>query len=343
MSARPFASLSLDADDQWAYLRTHGDAEWERHPTYLPRFYARLFELLEELQLTITIFVVGFDATRDANLDALGSLTRRGHEVGNHSFWHECGVHLRTSDEIAEELERAEVAIAAATGTHPTGFRGPGFGWSPALLEVLQRRGYLYDASTLPTILAPLARRYFLATARLTPEERRRREALFGTLRDGFRPIKPYRWSLAHGTTLLEIPVTTIPGLRIPFHLSYLIYLARHSRALMAAYLQAAILACRARGISPSFLMHPLDFLGGDEVPGLGFFPAMDLSTRTKLALTREVLRTLARHFELVPLGVHARRIVDGGLASATRRPYAGAAAAGGPAARALAAPSSDE
>jgi hypothetical protein len=94
----------------------------------------------------------------------------------------------------------------------------------------------------------------------------------------------------------------------VPFHLSYLIYLARRSTALMDAYLRMAILACRAFGVAPSFLLHPLDFMGSDDVPGLGFFPGMDLSSRTKVELTKRVLRTLGRHFELVPMGVHARR-----------------------------------
>jgi hypothetical protein len=317
---RPYASLSLDADDEWAYLRTHGEPAWQRHPSYLPRFLPRLYDVCDELGVTLTVFIVGFDAAREANLPALGELTRRGHEVGNHSFSHECCLHLYSAERIDEEVTSAEEAITAATGARPTGFRGPGFSWSPALLSVLERRGYRYDASTLPTILAPLARRYFLATATLTAEERERRAALFGTFRDGFRPLVPYRWALDGGRTLLEIPVTTIPGLRVPFHLSYLLFLARRSVALMNAYLHTAIFACRALDVAPSFLLHPLDFMGGDEVPGLGFFPGMDLSSRRKIELTKRVLRTLARHFELVSLGAHARR-AERDVAVHTRRP----------------------
>jgi peptidoglycan-N-acetylglucosamine deacetylase len=310
---KPIASLSLDADDQWAYLRTHGDAGWNQYPSYLPRFFPLAFDLLDELQLKLTFFIVGFDATRAENLPALAAITSKGHEVGNHSFWHECCLHLYSREQIEDDVGRAEEAITAVTGTMPTGFRGPGFSWSPALLDVLERRGYAYDASTFPTVLAPLARRYFLATATLTPEELARREALFGTFRDGFRSIRPYRWELGPKRTLLEIPVTTIPGIRVPFHLSYLIYLARYSRALMVAYINGAIQMCRVFRVEPSFLLHPLDLLGGDQVTGLAFFPGMDLPTRTKLDVSRYVLRTLARHFELVPMGTHAAHILAGG------------------------------
>lgn len=35
MSARPIASVSLDLDHVWSYLRTHGDPDWEQRPSYL--------------------------------------------------------------------------------------------------------------------------------------------------------------------------------------------------------------------------------------------------------------------------------------------------------------------
>jgi hypothetical protein len=317
----PIASLSLDADDEWAYLRTHGDARWEKHPSYLPQFFPRVLDLFDELQLKITFFIVGFDATRDENGAALAATVARGHEVGNHSFWHEASLHLYSAAQIDDDISRAEEAILAATGVRTNGFRGPGFSWSVDVLDVLERRGYAYDASTLPTILAPLARRYFLATARLSPEELERRKALFGTFRDGFRPIRPYHWDLGGGRTLLEIPLTTIPVARLPFHLSYLIYLAKYSRALMHAYLRSALLACRALQVEPSFLMHPLDLLGRDDVPGLGFFPGMDLPSARKVDLSREVLRTLGRYFRLVPMGVHARKALEDGVLR-HRNPY---------------------
>src|SRR5437660_258089 len=32
---KPLASLSLDLDNKWSYLKTHGDAGWDRYPTSL--------------------------------------------------------------------------------------------------------------------------------------------------------------------------------------------------------------------------------------------------------------------------------------------------------------------
>jgi len=303
---RPIASLSLDLDDLWSYQRTHGDPAWVRRASYLPELMPPLMDLLDAEGCKITFFVVGADAAVRRNGPWLRMITDRGHEVGNHSFQHECWLDRYSRKQLEDDVVAAEEAIHAISGQRPSGFRGPGFSWSPELLDVLAERGYMYDASTLPTYLAPLARAYFLATARISPEERRQRRGLFGKFRDGLRPVGAYRWRLSSGRGLLEIPVTTIPIIKMPFHMSYLIYLSRFSQRFMETYLRGAIALCRSTGISPSFLLHPLDVLGTREAPQLGFFPGMDLPVTTKRALVRQVLGTLGRHFTLVPMSAHA-------------------------------------
>lgn len=310
---RSLASVSLDLDDLWTYLRTRGDPSWETRPSYLGLFLPRMLALLGRLDLRITFFVVGFDATREVNAPYLRALADHGHEVGNHSFAHECWLQRYSPDRLEHEIVRAHDAVAAATGQAPVGFRGPGFSWSPELLEVLARRGYLYDASTLPTFLGPLARLYFLASARLSAHERAERAALFGGFRDGFRPNRPYAWHLSGGQRVLEMPVTTMPVVRTPFHMSYLLYLSRFSTGLMWGYLRAALAACRAMRVEPSFLIHPLDLLGGDEVTQLGFFPGMDLTSARKASLVAEVLSVLREQFDLVTVRAHAERALAAG------------------------------
>jgi peptidoglycan/xylan/chitin deacetylase (PgdA/CDA1 family) len=317
---RPLASVSLDLDDMWSYMKTHGDAGWESRPSYLDRFLPVALDALDAVEgvdggLKITFFVVGVDAAREENGELLRSIVRRGHEVGNHSFEHDPWLHRYGRSRIVSEVARTEEALVAATGQRPVGFRGPGFSWSADLLDVLAERGYLYDASSLPTYLGPLARAYYFWTASLSAEQRTERAVLFGTARDGLRPVKPYRWALPSGRTLLEMPVTTIPVVKTPFHLSYLLYLARYSELAMRAYLASALAACRATGTEPSFLLHPLDLIGGDQVRELAFFPGMDVSGRRKAALFATVLRALGEHFALVNMSTHARAIAArGGL-----------------------------
>jgi peptidoglycan/xylan/chitin deacetylase (PgdA/CDA1 family) len=235
----------------------------------------RVLGILKESGWKITWFVVGRDAAMPEHRDVLQRIIAEGHEIGNHSFDHEPWLHLYSRGEIETELARTEDAIEAATGVIPRGFRGPGFSLSPTVLEVMQARGYEYDCSTFPTYLGPLARAYYFMTAKLPKEEKEKRKQLFGKFRDGIQPLKPYRWTLNSGS-LLEIPVTTLPGVKVPIHLSYLLYLARFSKPAAVSYWWTALRLCKVLGVGPSLLLHPLDFLGQEDDSDLGFFPAMD-------------------------------------------------------------------
>lgn len=305
------ASLSLDLDNKWSYMKTHGDAGWEAYPSYLDTLLPRVLPLLEELGLTITFFVVGRDAAMPSSHGVLASIPAAGHEVGNHSFFHEPWISKRSRAEVNEELARAEEAIAQATGEVPRGFRGPGFARSDEMIDVLASRGYLYDASSLPTFIGPLARAYYLRATRMSEQELKDRDVLFGNFSDGLRKNAPY-FVKANGAKLVEIPVTTMPILRIPIHLSYVLYLAALSPAIALAYFATALTLCEITGTPPSILLHPLDFLTASECPELMFFPAMSLDPEVKAHVARESLAMLKRRFEVVPLREVAHRMREG-------------------------------
>jgi peptidoglycan-N-acetylglucosamine deacetylase len=307
------ASLSLDLDNKWSYMKTHGDAGWEQWPSYLHIVVPRVVEFLKKRNLTITWFIVGQDASMPAHHDILRQITDAGHEVGNHSFQHEPWLHLYPESEIEAELIKTEDAIEQATGQRPLGFRGPGFSLSPTVLNVLKRRGYEYDCSTFPTYLGPLARAYYFMTAKLPKEEKAKRSKLFGTISDGFRPLKPYDWKLNNGS-LLEIPVTTMPLFKVPIHLSYLLYLSKFSPFVARQYFRMALLFCRIARTQPSILLHPLDFMGCDDDNDLSFFPAMDIPSEKKLKWCSDFFEMLTNTFDCVPMGEHAKRLQQAGV-----------------------------
>jgi hypothetical protein len=310
---RPYASVSLDLDNQWSYLKTHGNPQWQEYPSYLDVAVPRILEFLAARKLDITFFIVGQDAALAKNGGALRSLADAGHEIGNHSFRHEPWLHLYSEADLEAELARAEEHIELATGVRPVGFRGPGFSLSATTLQVLARRGYEYDATVFPNVLNPLARAYFFATSNLSKEEREQRKELFGTLADALRPVKPFRWRLGAGE-LLEIPVTTMPWFKVPMHLSYVLYLSKFSRPLARLYFSIALAMCRLTRTAPSMLLHPLDFMGAEDTTALRFFPGMDLPRQHKLDLVAECLDKMAAHYELVTMREHARRLGAGGL-----------------------------
>jgi peptidoglycan-N-acetylglucosamine deacetylase len=301
----PVASLSLDLDNKWSYMKTHGDPGWESFPSYLDVLVPRVLSFLKARNLTVTFFIVGQDAALEKNHEVLRSIAAAGHEIGNHSFQHEPWLHLYSENEIEVDVTLAEEHIGAATGQRPTGFRAPGYSLGPAVLEVLARRGYHYDASTFPNLVAPLARSYYFMTANFTREEKRQRRLLGGTLRDALRPVKPYLWRMDCGE-VVEIPVSTMPLFRLPIHLSYLLCVRVFSRALALRYFDMALKMCQWTGIQPSLLLHPTDFLGCDDMTDLPFVPGMNLPSEKKLEFVSDVLRLLTDEFSPVSLHQYA-------------------------------------
>jgi len=301
MSAKPSLSLSLDLDNKWSYLKTHGSDEWKKFPSYFDTVVPRILEFMDPRDIKLTFFIVGQDAALEKNHESLASISAAGHEVANHSFNHEPWLHLYTEEQLHAEMESAEEAIESATGVKVKGFRGPGFSLSTRTLEVLRNRDYSYDATAFPNLLNPLARAYFFAKSNLTDEQKEQRKALFGSYSDAFRPVKPYHWTLPEGE-LLELPVTTMPLFKVPVHFSYLIYLAGFSKTIAMLYLRITIMLCKLTRTEPSLLLHPLDFMGAEDDEDLKFFPAMDMGVEKKLSIMNSIFDVLQKHYNIMAM-----------------------------------------
>jgi len=57
--AKPLASLSLDLDNKWAYLKTAGDPRWESFPSYFDLCVPRILDFFDKFAVKSTVFVVG--------------------------------------------------------------------------------------------------------------------------------------------------------------------------------------------------------------------------------------------------------------------------------------------
>lgn len=299
---KPAASISLDLDNLWSYLKTQRAPGWESFPSYLDQVVPRILDLLDRCGQRITFFIVGQDATMESNRAALRRIANAGHEIANHSFMHEPWLHLYTRERLQQEIGDAEKSIAAVTGQTTCGFRGPGFSTSPLVREVLAERGYAYDASLFPSALGPVARLFFFLNSKLSPEEKKQRSGLYGKFSDAFGTLQPFVWP----NGLVELPVTTMPLLRLPIHTTYLMFLAQKSELLAKHYWNTTITLCRLRGVAPSLLLHPTDFLDVSDVPEMSFFPGMKVPAAQKTALVEHTVRTLQAHWQTGTMREHA-------------------------------------
>ena len=78
-------------------------------------------------------------------------------------------------------------------------------------------------------------------------------------------------------------------------------------------YLKCAIYLCKLTKTEPSFLLHPLDLIGGDQISELAFFPGMNITSDRKIFIFKKVMKVLDKHFRLVPMDEHVTCIINRG------------------------------
>jgi peptidoglycan-N-acetylglucosamine deacetylase len=97
-----------------------------------------LLDLLDRHRVQATFFLIGEWVRAEPSL--AGEIAARGHTAGNHTNSHAALTFLSPA-RIAEELDRCDHAIEAATGEKPRWMRPP-FGFrSPLLGGIVRRRG----------------------------------------------------------------------------------------------------------------------------------------------------------------------------------------------------------
>lgn len=310
--SKAIAGVSLDLDDLWSYMKIHADSGWESFPSFLPIAVPRILEILRERSLIITFFATGKDASFERNEELLRRIVQEGHEIGNHSYNHEPWFHQYSEKEIEREIADTETALEKACGKKPLGFRGPGYSITPGALKVLARRGYVYDSSSLPSLITPIARAYYFSTKRFSKSERETRKNLGGSFSEGLGPLVPYCWDTPE-QSIIELPITTLPFFRIPIHASYLYALSAFSRSLALSYFRLALRALRRLRIPLTCILHPLDFLGMDDDAAVPYFPAMSWASEKKISFMTEVIGIIMREFEIVPLCSLAEEMMERG------------------------------
>jgi polysaccharide deacetylase family protein (PEP-CTERM system associated) len=140
--------LSIDFED-WHQLvrRRVGVSGWEEAGPALGRQTGRVLELLDELGVRATFFILGMAARVHPEL--VQSIAEAGHEIGCHGDAHRL-VHTQAPREFAADLRRSCATIEELTGRRPIGYRAPAFSITratPWAYEVLAAEGFGYDSS----------------------------------------------------------------------------------------------------------------------------------------------------------------------------------------------------
>ncbi len=151
--AAPPTIITIDVEEWFHghnYLANVPPSTWDAQDLRVEKGTARCLDLLDRHGVKATFFVLGWTAERFPDL--VREITRRGHEVGCHSYAHPEVFHL-TADAFRADGERALAALARAGVERPEGYRAPSFSITPPVhhyLSVLQDLGFRYDCSLFP-------------------------------------------------------------------------------------------------------------------------------------------------------------------------------------------------
>jgi polysaccharide deacetylase family protein (PEP-CTERM system associated) len=140
--------LSVDFEDWHQLVRRRAGADnWRDAGPALAGQTSATLELLDELELKATFFILGMAARSHPNL--VEEIAAGGHEIACHGDEH-YPVYSQTREQFGVDLDRAVGTIERLTGTRPLGYRAPAFSINkrcPWAFEVLAAEGFNYDSS----------------------------------------------------------------------------------------------------------------------------------------------------------------------------------------------------
>jgi peptidoglycan/xylan/chitin deacetylase (PgdA/CDA1 family) len=106
----------------------------------------RILRLSKEYNIKSTFFVPGWIA--DHYSATCEAILQEGHEIGHHGYLHEWP-NRTTEEEERESFRLGFEHLERVTGVRPTGYRSPGWEFSPVTLDLLIENGFLYSSNMM--------------------------------------------------------------------------------------------------------------------------------------------------------------------------------------------------
>jgi polysaccharide deacetylase family protein (PEP-CTERM system associated) len=186
-------AMTVDVEDYFqvqAFAPVIARSAWDGFAPRVDANVGRILDRFAAAGVHATFFTLGWVAERHPRM--VRRIVADGHELASHGYGHAL-VHTLDAAQFRADVRRARQLLEDIGGVAVTGYRAPTFSLgarTPWAFGVLAEEGYRYSSSTYPI-----------------------RHDLYG---DPGAPRFPYRPA---GTTLVELPLTTVPirGRNFPF------------------------------------------------------------------------------------------------------------------------------
>lgn len=175
-------SLTIDVESDWGGRAKSSEG--------IRKCIPEILRLLDDFNINATFFLSG--VTISENSSILWDIVDAGHEIASHGYTHEDHSKM-LKDELSLEIAKSKDVINDEFGVEVVGFRAPQGRTNKYLFDVLAELKFKYDSSLIRSIIP-------------------------GRYANLLIPSEPYQ--LKNG--LLEIPISCLPYLRIPFGLLWI-------------------------------------------------------------------------------------------------------------------------
>jgi polysaccharide deacetylase family protein (PEP-CTERM system associated) len=145
--------LTIDVEDYFqvsAFENVSPPNTWEHRESRVDRNTAKILDILQENGIRATFFVLGWVAHRFPDL--IREISRQGHEVASHGYWHRRVV-TQSRGDFREDICSSKKILEDLTGSAVLGYRAPSYSIGLETLwayDELREAGYLYDSSVFP-------------------------------------------------------------------------------------------------------------------------------------------------------------------------------------------------
>jgi peptidoglycan/xylan/chitin deacetylase (PgdA/CDA1 family) len=240
-----------------------------------------LLDRLDAADARATFFTVS--SVAESHPELVAAVADAGHEIASHTHSHALLPGLDASAR-REEYERSRAVLERIAGVAVSGFRAPAFDLPPDHFERLAAAGYDYDSSIVPSRSIP---------------------GWYGGEHDAHRPCPAARVRAGAPAGLAELPVSVMPGLRLPLTGAWL-------RFFGPRYTIAGMRLLARRRIAPVLYVHPWELVDLPPVEGV----PKRVYWRTGAWMRRALARILDAPFAFVT----ARTAVEGAAGDAAGR-----------------------
>lgn len=220
-------AVTIDVETDWGGRLSVGPGNCHGIEEGIPY----LLHLLDELKIKATFFISGEVVSEYA--DIIHEIVEHGHEIASHGFKHDVDYSTMSKMEIHDQISKSKKILEDEIGVTPIGFRAPQFRINDDVYTVLHERNFKYDSSMVSG---------FLPT------------------RYNNLPIlsKPFIKN-----NLLEIPIATMPYLKVPMGLLWINAMGFSMFRFLSERIKFADMIV--------FYMHPFDLIEAKSKKDFGF------------------------------------------------------------------------